>query len=143
MSTSSDPKVMKFFQHEPYRLGEWKDEYIEQWTREMLKHPVIGPLNLTARQRRVIASLIWWKKVNESNKDSAAQPDLQPPPLVGLDARNRPVVQKIEGKGPHSHRMWALTKEGEPADLKEPVISLKTGKRVIDIPPYARSEERW
>ena len=31
-----------FFQHEPYRLGEWKDEYIAPWTREMLKHPSSG-----------------------------------------------------------------------------------------------------
>jgi hypothetical protein len=136
--------MSKFFQHEKYRLGEWKDEYIEQWTREMLKHPVIGPLGLTARQRRVIASLIWTRKVAEGNRDTAAASDLQPPPVAGLDAKGRVVVQMYDGKGADGKpflRMWSLTKEGEPADIKEPVVSIRDGKRVI-LPAYARSEDR-
>jgi hypothetical protein len=145
MSTSSRTEAPhEFFKHEPYRLAEWKDDYLAIWAREMLRHPVLGPLNLTARQRRVIASLIWERKVAEGNKDSSARTDLQPPPVAGLDAKGRPVVQKIEGYGAggKSLRMWSVGKEGQPLDIKEPVTSLRTGERVIP-PAYARSEERW
>lgn len=132
---------MEFFQHEKYRLVERKDEYLAQWAREMLRHPSLGKLDLTARQRRVIASLIWWKKVCESNGGT----ERQPPPVAGLDAKKRIVVQKIDGKdadGKPFVRMWAVSKNGEPADLKEPVTSLKTGRRVTP-PPYARDKDRW
>jgi hypothetical protein len=136
--------MTEFFQHEKYRLGDLKDEYIAQWTRDLLKHPIIGTLNLTARQRRVIATLIWNKKVAEGNRDAPTNEPIQPPPVAGLDARRRVVVQMYDGKGADGKpflRMWALTKEGEPADIKEPVYSVKTGERVIP-PAYARSEER-
>lgn len=122
-----------------FTLVDRKDEYIETWTRELIRHEKIGPLNLTARQRRVIASLHWWREVCKSNSEMERDEfSEQPPPLAGTDARGRPVVQQLDKFAPHSLRMWALTKEGEPADIKEPVISVKTGERV-PVPEYARS----
>jgi len=124
-----------YFQHAQYSLVERKEEYLTTWAREMLHHPVLSKLDLSARQRRVIASLIWWKKVCESNGGK----EVQPPPVAGIDGRGRIVVQKIEGKGPNALRMWALSKEGEPLDLKAPVTSLRTGEHDT-LPPYLQGE---
>ena len=49
----------------------------------------------------------------------------------------RPEDRGLRQRAALAHGIWALSKEGEPLDLKEPVISLRTGKRVIP-PSYAR-----
>ena len=40
--------------------------------------------------------------------------------LVGIDAKNRPVVEKMAGI-PHQLRRWAILRNGDPADVTEPV----------------------
>lgn len=111
----------------PYRIGylaDYRTEYIDLWARRMIKHPVIGKVDLTARQRRHIASIMWHREVAKANEHLGRRQ--QPPPVVGLDARQRPVVQQYD----EGHlRQYALTKEGDPIYITEPVISLKTGER--------------
>lgn len=40
--------------------------------------------------------------------------------LVGFDARQRPVVEALTGI-PQSLRRWAVKRDGDPADVVEPV----------------------
>jgi len=112
-----------------YRVGYLADhrlDYIDLWARRMLQHPKIGDLGLTARQRRHIASIMWHREVARAN-DHLPSTRQQPPPLLGMDARNRPVVQQYDG---NHLRQYALTKEGDGTDITEPVFSLNTGERV-------------
>ena len=113
-------------EYEPGTLADRRLDYIEQWARQMASEPIVG--EFTSRQRRVVASLLWWREVCRSNEHMGVRQ--QPKPIVGRDAKGRPVVQGYDRDHPNLLKMWALTKEGDPADIYEPVISLKTGERV-------------
>jgi hypothetical protein len=91
----------------------------------MLHHPVIGKADLTMRQRRHIASIMWHREVARSNEHMGTRQ--QPSPVVGLDAKGRPVVQQYDG---NHLKQYSLTKDGDPYDIYEPVYSLRTGERV-------------
>lgn len=108
-------------------LADDKHKLIESWSRGMTKHPVVGPLNLSPGQRRVIAALKWCREVNKSNAHmpGTVQP---PPPIVGIDANDRIVVQGLDGlQGlSGSPKQWAVLKNGDQADIKQPVRKLKT-----------------
>lgn len=106
-------------------LVERKDELIAQWAKEFIHYKPLERFNLTAQQRRVIASLKWWRKVAESN--AHMNWTQQPPPVLGYDERNRIVVQKIEHGYLHC---WALTRDGDPADITGIVRSLKDDRIV-------------
>lgn len=109
------------------RLSEDKDKLIESWSRGMTKHPVIGPLNLTPQQRRVIAALKWCREVLKSNSHMSENPPVAPAPVVGIDANERLVVQGLDGPQGLSGkpRTWAVYKNGDPTDVKEPIKRLK------------------
>lgn len=123
--------------YEPGTLADRKSEYIERWARVMRTHPVLSPLDMTMRQRRVVASLYWWREVCKAN-DHMPGVRQQPKPIVGRDANGRIVVQaynRVPGADGHL-QVWAMTKDGDPADVKEPVLSIRTGERV-KVPAYA------
>lgn len=126
-----------------WRLIDNKEEIIERWTRELgQRGSPINHLNLTARQRRVIAGLRWEREVAKLSdpRDGLTTRVQQPPPVVGLDANNRVVVQRVKDNG--QLQVWALTREGEPFAIKLPVYSLKTG-RLVSVPPHTDTiEER-
>jgi hypothetical protein len=44
--------------------------------------------------------------------------------LVGFDARRRPVVRALSGI-PQQWRRWALLRNGDPADITEPVTPVE------------------
>lgn len=114
-----------------WRLIDKKDEVIEKWARNMATHvPQLAEYNLTAYQRRLIAALMYAREVSILSEGHVEQPR----PIAGVDANRRIVVQRIERGMVH---MYAITREGAPHDIKAPVISLKTGKRV-PIPPHIR-----
>lgn len=125
--------------YEPGTLADRRLDYIEEWAAKMRTHPVIGPLDMTMRQRRVVASLYWWREVCRSNEHMGVRQE--PKPIVGRDANGRIVVQAY-GRIPGQDRLrvWALTKDGDPTDVKEPVISVKTGERV-PVPAYSTTKE--
>lgn len=107
-------------------LADDKQKLIESWSRAMTKHDVIGPLNLTPQQRRVIAALKWTREVNKSNAHMPGT--VQPPaPIVGLDAKGRLVVQGLDGQGGFTGnvKQWAVLKNGDPTDISTPVERLK------------------
>lgn len=104
------------------QLAEKKDEWIEKWARELSKDPVIGPLNLSPQQRRVIAALKWSREVAKSNAHLNAA--IPPAPVVGMDANGRIVVQGFR-QATTEVGVWAVFKNGNPADVKEPVTRLK------------------
>src|SRR3954471_18029889 len=111
----------------PYagQLADKKDELIEEWARNYANHEVLGPLKLSPQQRRVIAALKWQREVSFAN---AHMPNttLQPAPVIGIDANGRIVVQQIEINGGNkTPRQWAVYKNGNAADVKEPVTRLK------------------
>lgn len=110
----------------PYagQLADKKDELIEEWARNYANHEVLGPLKLSPQQRRVIAALKWQREVSFAN---AHMPNttLQPAPVIGIDANGRIVVQQIEVNGGDKPRQWAVYKNGNAADIKEPVTRLK------------------
>jgi hypothetical protein len=111
----------------PYagQLADKKDELIEEWARNYANHEVLGPLKLSPQQRRVIAALKWQREVSFAN---AHMPNttLQPAPVIGIDANGRIVVQQIEvNVGNKTPRQWAVYKNGNAADIKEPVTRLK------------------
>jgi hypothetical protein len=111
------------------RLADDRLELIERWAHQLRSNSLIGPLGLTMRQRRHIASIMWHKKVAESNEHMGVRQP--PPPIVGKDAKGRIVVQSLDE--PHHRdrvKQYALTREGDPADIYEPVISLRTGEQV-------------
>lgn len=117
---------LKLGEYIPGRLADDRLELIERWANQMRNHPRIGKLGLTHRQRRHIASLMWHKKVAESNEHMGVRQ--QPPPIAGRDAKGRVVVQSFDQYG-RIHQ-YALTKEGDPTDIYEPVIEMRTGQRV-------------
>lgn len=108
-------------------LADRKDEIIERWTRELINHPLLERFALTARQRRVIAYLKWQREVALRNQHLAGWVQ-QPVPLKGYDERGRIVVQQIDRFG--SYRSWALTREGEPTDVKGSVRSVRDDRIV-------------
>lgn len=118
-----------------WRLIDHKYEIIERWSRELGQNDSpVGHLSLTARQRRVIAAFRWEREVAKFHdpRDGLSDRPQQPPPVAGLDANKRVVVQRIKnGK----LEMWALTKYGAPFDIKPPVRSLKDG-RLVKVPPH-------
>lgn len=121
-----------------WRLIDNKDDIIEQWARELGRsdspHSPLAQLGLTIHQRRVIAALRWEREVAklQDPRDGLTPRTQQPPPVAGLDANKRVVVQRIKnGK----LEMWALTKYGAPFDIKPPVRSLKDG-RLVKVPPH-------
>jgi hypothetical protein len=120
----------------PYRrvwhLVDHKDQLIERWSRDMSTEGRLATLDLTARQRRVIARLHWAREYAKACQANG-EPELtqQPPPVAGIDANGRVVVQCIESfQGQQTRRMWTLNRDGSPNDIKEPVHSLRTGDRV-------------
>lgn len=116
-----------------------KDSIIERWSRELGKQEPLARYNLTAAQRRVIAAFRWERKVAElqGERDGMSPREQQPPPVAGLDANKRIVVQRIKnGK----LEMWALTREGSPWDIKLPLRSLKDG-RLVEVPPHIHTIE--
>lgn len=125
-------------EYEVGSLADRKDDHIERWARQMKHDPVIGKLDMTMRQRRVVASLMWWREVCRSNEHMGFRQ--QPPPIAGRDANGRIVVQGYDRMSRNRLNIWALTREGDPTDIKEPVISLRTGERVR-LPEHARSNK--
>lgn len=120
----SDDDIAKKYQASGSLVDD-KERLIEGWSRAMTKHEVIGPLNLSPNQRRVIAALKWMREVAKSNKNQGwTQP---PPPIVGIDANDRIVVQGLDGMQGFtgSPKQWAVLKNGDPADVKEPIRKLK------------------
>ena len=124
----SEAKAAKQPESERYNgsLADDKDKLIESWSRAMTKHDVIGPLNLTPQQRRVIAALKWRVEVNKSNAHMPGTV-IPPPPIVGLDNKGRLVVQGLDGMDglTGKPRQWAVLKNGDPTDIATPVQRLK------------------
>jgi hypothetical protein len=118
----------------PGTLADKRHELIESWARELGRHPQLNVL--TMQQRRVVASLWWKREVAVSNEHMGVT--IPPHPILGMDDNNRPVVQGLDlGQV----RAWALTKSGDPADVKTPVKSLKDG-RVMSVPGYVQQYQR-
>lgn len=109
-----------------WSLVDRKDELMEQWSKDLLHYAPLQRFNLTAPQRRVIASLKWEREVARSNVHITSW-EQQPPPVMGYDERNRIVVQKIEHK---NLRCWAVARNGDPADITGIVRSLKDDRIV-------------
>jgi hypothetical protein len=105
------------------KLAEEKDSLIEQWAKALGDVEVLKPLALSPQQRRVIAALKWQREVSHSNAHLPAT-IIQPPPIVGVDSNQRIVVQQIDN-GSGEPRQWAVYKNGNPADVKEPITRLK------------------
>lgn len=104
------------------QLADRKDEWIETWSREMTKNEVIGPLNLSVQQRRVIAALKWEREVARANAHMGGP--IPPAPIIGMDANGRIVVQGLTGPT-RTVKQWAVFKNGNPTEVKEPVTRLK------------------
>lgn len=107
-------------------LKDDKDKLIESWSRAMTKHDVIGPLNLTPQQRRVVAALKWVREVNKSNAHMPGTV-IPPAPIVGIDAKGRLVVQALDDPQMFTGKpkQWAVLKNGDPTDVTLPVERLK------------------
>jgi hypothetical protein len=113
-------------------LADRRLDLIELWATQMAKDAIIGPLNLSHAQRRHIASLLWWREVCKSNEHMRGWRQ-QPKPVVGIDAKQRIVVQSYNDRSNPSDRIhqYALTRGGDPTEIWEPVISLRTGERLM------------
>lgn len=85
-----------------------KHDYIERRARKLGKDPQYARFSMA--QRRVLA-VLQYEKVNGYGTE---------PRVLGVDARGRPVVERID-TAYGALRRWAVNRNGEPGDIKEPV----------------------
>ena len=113
--------------------GAYPHDYQEDWINLVARRLLVKMPDLTARQRRVLASIAFTRKYErireecpQCHAEDAECPKCEGSGMiskptaryVGRDARNRPVVERLEfGKW----RRWAIARSGDPADITDPV----------------------
>lgn len=96
-------------------LEDRKLDWIEKAARRLRNDPVVG--KFTMAQRRVLALLRWETK---HGYPTAGR-------VIGEDAAGRPVAERIE-PGSGVLRRWAVKRDGDPGDIKEPVTVYREGR---------------